>query len=66
MGITQLSLAQVLRQHVTLEVESIDRMYLNVYLLGFYPLTFQLIGRRPFQITLMPVEPHIIDPVLFS
>ena len=25
------SVAEVLRQHVTLEVESIDRMYLNVY-----------------------------------
>src|SRR3990172_9036514 len=32
MSITQLSLAEVLRQHVTLEVESIDRMYLNVYI----------------------------------
>jgi hypothetical protein len=25
------SVAEVLRQHMTLEVESIDRMYLNVY-----------------------------------
>jgi hypothetical protein len=32
MSITQLSLAEVLRQHVTLEVECIDRMYLNVYI----------------------------------
>ena len=32
MSLTQLSLAEVLRQHVTLEVESIDRMYLNVYI----------------------------------
>lgn len=32
MSIPQLSLAQILRQHVTLEVESIDRMYLNVYI----------------------------------
>lgn len=32
MRITQLSLAEVLRRHVTLEVESMDRMYLNVYL----------------------------------
>lgn len=31
MSVTQLSLAEVLRQHVTLEVECIDRMYLNVY-----------------------------------
>jgi hypothetical protein len=29
MSLTQLSLAEILRQHVTLEVESIDRMYLN-------------------------------------
>ena len=26
------SVAQILREHVTLEVESIDRMYLNVYI----------------------------------
>ena len=26
-----LSVAQILREHVTLEVESLDRMYLNVY-----------------------------------
>ncbi|MBI4672473.1 MAG: hypothetical protein HY741_12515 [Chloroflexi bacterium] len=32
MSVTQLSLAEILRQHVTLEVESIDRMYLNVYI----------------------------------
>src|SRR3972149_5513558 len=32
MSITQLSLAEVLRRHVTLEVESMDRMYLNVYI----------------------------------
>ncbi len=32
MSIPQLSLAEVLRQHVTLEVESIDRMYLNLYI----------------------------------
>jgi hypothetical protein len=32
MSLTQLSLAEILRQHVTLEVESIDRMYLNVYI----------------------------------
>ncbi|MFZ1042945.1 MAG: hypothetical protein WAN58_16700 [Anaerolineales bacterium] len=31
MSITRLSLAEILRKHVTLEVESIDRMYLNVY-----------------------------------
>jgi len=32
MSITQTSVAEILRQHVTLEVESIDRMYLNVYI----------------------------------
>jgi hypothetical protein len=32
MSITQTSLAELLREHVTLEVESIDRMYLNVYI----------------------------------
>jgi hypothetical protein len=32
MSITQTSLAELLRDHVTLEVESIDRMYLNVYI----------------------------------
>jgi len=32
MCITQTSLAELLREHVTLEVESIDRMYLNVYI----------------------------------
>ena len=32
MSVTQLSLAQALGQHVTLEVECIDRMYLNVYI----------------------------------
>ena len=32
MRITQTSLADILREHVTLEVESIDRMYLNVYI----------------------------------
>ena len=32
MSIAQISLAEVLREHVTLEVESIDRMYLNVYI----------------------------------
>lgn len=32
MGIAQISLAELLREHVTLEVESIDRMYLNVYI----------------------------------
>jgi hypothetical protein len=32
MSIAQLSLAELLREHVTLEVESIDRMYLNVYI----------------------------------
>jgi hypothetical protein len=32
MSITQISLAELLREHVTLEVESIDRMYLNVYI----------------------------------
>jgi hypothetical protein len=31
MSITQTSLAEILREHVTLKVESIDRMYLNVY-----------------------------------
>ena len=31
MSVTHLSLADILRQHVTLEVECIDRMYLNVY-----------------------------------
>ena len=31
MSITH-SLAEMLQQHVTLEVESIDRMYLNVYI----------------------------------
>jgi len=32
MSITQTSLAEILREHVTLEVESIDCMYLNVYI----------------------------------
>jgi hypothetical protein len=32
MSIAQISLAELLRDHVTLEVESIDRMYLNVYI----------------------------------
>jgi hypothetical protein len=32
MSITHASLAEILREHVTLEVESIDRMYLNVYI----------------------------------
>jgi len=32
MSLTRLSLAEILREHVTLEVESIDRMYLNVYI----------------------------------
>ncbi len=32
MSITQTSLAEILREHVTLEVESIERMYLNVYI----------------------------------
>jgi hypothetical protein len=32
MSITQISLAELLREHVTLEVESIDRMYLNIYI----------------------------------
>ena len=32
MSITQISLAELLQEHVTLEVESIDRMYLNVYI----------------------------------
>ena len=32
MSITQTSLAEILRAHVTLEVESIDRMYLNIYI----------------------------------
>ena len=32
MSITQTSLVEILREHVTLEVESIDRMYLNVYI----------------------------------
>jgi hypothetical protein len=32
MSIAQNSLAELLREHVTLEVESIDRMYLNVYI----------------------------------
>jgi hypothetical protein len=32
MSIAQISLAELLREHVTLEVESIDRMYLNVYI----------------------------------
>jgi len=32
MSVTRLSLAEVLRQHVTLEVECIDRMFLNVYI----------------------------------
>jgi hypothetical protein len=31
MSLTHLSLAEILHDHVTLEVESIDRMYLNVY-----------------------------------
>jgi hypothetical protein len=31
MSVAQLTLAEILREHVTLEVESIDRMYLNVY-----------------------------------
>src|SRR3989304_8539504 len=32
MSITQTSLAEILREHVTLEAESIDRMYLNIYI----------------------------------
>ena len=32
MSITQTSLAEILGEHVRLEVESIDRMYLNVYI----------------------------------
>ena len=32
MSVTRISLAEILRQHVTLEVECIDRMYLNVYI----------------------------------
>jgi hypothetical protein len=32
MSVTRLSLAEILRKHVMLEVESIDRMYLNVYI----------------------------------
>jgi hypothetical protein len=32
MSVTQISLAEILRAHVTLEVECIDRMYLNVYI----------------------------------
>lgn len=32
MSIAQISLAEILREHVTLEVESMDRMYLNVYI----------------------------------
>lgn len=32
MSVTRLSLAEILREHVTLEVESIDRMYLNIYI----------------------------------
>ena len=32
MSATSVSLADILRQHVTLELESIDRMYLNVYI----------------------------------
>jgi hypothetical protein len=32
MSLTRLSLAEILREHVTLEVESLDRMYLNVYI----------------------------------
>jgi len=32
MSLTRVSLAEILREHVRLEVESIDRMYLNVYI----------------------------------
>src|SRR3970282_264338 len=32
MCVAQVSWSELLRQHVTLEVESIDRMYLNVYI----------------------------------
>ena len=32
MSLTRVSLAEILREHVTLEVESIDRMYLNIYI----------------------------------
>ena len=32
MTVTPVSLAEILREHVTLEVECIDRMYLNVYI----------------------------------
>jgi hypothetical protein len=32
MRLTRLSLAEILREHVTLEVERMDRMYLNVYI----------------------------------
>jgi hypothetical protein len=34
MSLTYLRLDEILRQHVTLELESIDRMYLNVYIPG--------------------------------
>jgi hypothetical protein len=34
MSVTYLRLDEILRQHVTLELESIDRMYLNVYIPG--------------------------------
>lgn len=32
MNVTQISLADILHEHVTLKVECIDRMYLNVYI----------------------------------
>src|SRR3970040_319798 len=32
MSVAQVSLAELLRKHVTLEIESMDRMYLNVYI----------------------------------
>ena len=37
MSVTRLSLAEILHEHVTLEVESIDRMYLNVYIPNLQP-----------------------------
>ena len=36
MSVASFSLAEVLRRHVTLEVECIDRMYLNVYIANLH------------------------------
>jgi len=48
------SVAEVLAEHVTLEVEGIDRMYLNVYIPGLqreqgWPASFDFIAGTSLQ-----------------